>query len=187
MVHGEQLPDRESGMELKNISRYYPDDMPYGEGVQYFQSEDGQDFYESLDKFTKKYKFCVHPVTGVIHSISEDVSRLFPNGFSVVETDYLPEDFDINTGWYFDENEIKPIPVNYTEKAESKRKELLVEAESRVSNWKTYLSLGIISESDKEKLLNWMLYIQKLESMDFIGITDEQTYNTIEWPVLPDV
>ncbi|MCV5950924.1 phage tail protein, partial [Escherichia coli] len=64
-------------MELKNISRYYPDDMPYGEGVQYFQSEDGQDFYESLDKFTKKYKFCVHPVTGVIHSISEDVSRLF--------------------------------------------------------------------------------------------------------------
>lgn len=187
MAHGEPLVDRGLCMELKNISRYYPDNMPYGEGVQYFQSEDGHDFYESLDKFTKKYKFCVHPVTRVIHSVSEDVSRLFPDGFSVVETNNLPEDFDINTGWYFAENEIKPIPVNYAEEAESKRKELLVEAESRVSNWKTYLSLGIISESDKEKLLNWMLYIQNLESMDFSGITDEQTYNSIEWPVSPDV
>ena len=28
-------------MELKNITRYYPENMPYGNNVQYFQSEDG--------------------------------------------------------------------------------------------------------------------------------------------------
>ncbi|HGY6721760.1 TPA: phage tail protein, partial [Escherichia coli] len=43
-------------MELKNITRYYPENMPYGNNVQYFQSEDGKDFYESLPLFTKKYK-----------------------------------------------------------------------------------------------------------------------------------
>ncbi len=61
-------------MELRNVTRYYPEDMPYGEGIQYFRSEDGQDFYESLDKFTKKYKLCTHPETGVIYSMAEDVS-----------------------------------------------------------------------------------------------------------------
>ena len=71
-------------MELSNITRYYPEDMPYGDGIQYFRSEDGQDFYESLDKFTKKYKLCTHPETGVIYSVAEDVSRLYPVGFTIV-------------------------------------------------------------------------------------------------------
>ncbi|EIL8415197.1 TPA: tail fiber assembly protein, partial [Escherichia coli] len=78
-------------MELRNITRYYPEEKPYGEGIQYFRSEDGQDFYESLDKFTKKYKLCIHPETGVIYSVAEDVSRLYPVGFTIVEVDALPE------------------------------------------------------------------------------------------------
>ncbi|EMG5816230.1 phage tail protein, partial [Escherichia coli] len=28
-------------MQLINVKRYYPKDKPYGEDVQYFQSEDG--------------------------------------------------------------------------------------------------------------------------------------------------
>ncbi|EJQ0105167.1 phage tail protein, partial [Shigella flexneri] len=51
-------------MELKNITRYYPENMPYGNNVQYFQSEDGKDFYESLPLFTKKYKLCITPDSG---------------------------------------------------------------------------------------------------------------------------
>ncbi|ENW8692012.1 phage tail protein, partial [Escherichia coli] len=82
-------------MELRNVTRYYPEDMPYGENIQYFRSEDGQDFYESLDKFTKKYKLCIHPETGVIYSMAEDVSRLYPAGFTIVEVDELPEGFGI--------------------------------------------------------------------------------------------
>ncbi len=74
-------------MELRNVTRYYPEEMPYGENIQYFRSEDGQDFYESLDKFTKKYKLCIHPETGVIYSMAEDVSRLYPAGFTIVEVD----------------------------------------------------------------------------------------------------
>ncbi|ENE8564353.1 DUF4376 domain-containing protein [Salmonella enterica] len=83
--------------------------MPYGEGVQYFQSEDGQDFYQSLDKFTKKYKLCVDPDTGIIRSAAEDVSTLYPGGFNIVETDVLPEGFDILGGWSWNgEFPVKP-------------------------------------------------------------------------------
>lgn len=45
-------------MELKNVTRYIPDDPDYDNSFLYFRSEDGQDFYESLSKFTKKYKLC---------------------------------------------------------------------------------------------------------------------------------
>ncbi|EON0915657.1 DUF4376 domain-containing protein [Escherichia coli] len=94
-------------MELKNVTRYYPEEMPHGETVQYFCSEDGLDFYDAMDKFTKKYKLCIHPETGAIHSVAEDVSRLYPAGFSVVEADTLPEgsspeNFDISGRWKFD-------------------------------------------------------------------------------------
>lgn len=41
-------------MELKNVNRYIPDDPDYDSNFLYFCSEDGQDFYESLSKFTKK-------------------------------------------------------------------------------------------------------------------------------------
>ncbi|EDJ2553376.1 phage tail protein [Salmonella enterica subsp. enterica serovar Poona] len=93
-------------MELKNISRYYPDDMPYGDGVQYFKSEDGLDFYESQDKFTKKYKLCIEPDTGIIRSASEDVTTLYPAGFTIVETDALPDGFDILGEWVWNGEEV---------------------------------------------------------------------------------
>lgn len=31
-------------MELRNVTRYYPKEMPYGEGIQYFRSEDDRIF-----------------------------------------------------------------------------------------------------------------------------------------------
>lgn len=89
-------------MELKKVARYYPDHVPYGDDIQYFRSEDGQDFYESLEKFTKKYKLCIEPDTGIIRSVAEDVSTLYPSGYSVVETDVLPDGFDISGRWGFD-------------------------------------------------------------------------------------
>ncbi len=73
-------------MQLINVNRYYPEQKPFGNDVQYFQSEDGKDFYESLPLFTKKYKLCITPDSGVICSISQDASALYPAGFSVVET-----------------------------------------------------------------------------------------------------
>ncbi|XTZ36832.1 hypothetical protein ACQYRI_12560 [Salmonella enterica] len=78
-------------MELKNVQRYYPQNMPYGSYVQYFTSEDGLDFYESFKLFTKKYKVCVTFDEGVVCAISRDISTLYPGGYTVVEVDEFPE------------------------------------------------------------------------------------------------
>ncbi|EEQ1637823.1 tail fiber assembly protein [Escherichia coli] len=173
-------------MELRNITRYYPEEMPYGEGIQYFRSEDGQDFYESLDKFTKKYKLCIHPETGVIYSVAEDVSRLYPVGFTIVEVDALPEGFGIEACWYYMDGEVLPVPVDYRQQVESERARLISLAEREISDKKMDLLLGLISEQDKEKLKIWRIYAKSLQAMDFSPITDKASYNAIEWPVSPE-
>jgi hypothetical protein len=172
-------------MELKNVARYYPEDMPYGETVQYFQSEDGKDFYESISLFTRKYKLCIEPDTGVIRSIAEDVSTLYPAGFTVVETNYLPADCDIYGGWMYENEVVKAVPVGYKEKSEGIRENRLSEANDITKDWRTELQLGLISDDDKTNLILWMAYIKELKTLDLSSIVDEDSFNAIIWPDVP--
>ncbi len=172
-------------MELRNVTRYYPEGMPYGEGIQYFRSEDGQDFYNSLGKFTKKYKLCIHPETGVIYSMAEDVSRLYPSGFTIVEVDELPEGFCIEACWYYKDGEVLPVPVDYRQQAESERARLTAIAEREISDKKTDLLPGSISDEEKEKLKAWRVYAKELQAMDFSTIADKTAYDNIVWPESP--
>ncbi len=174
-------------MELRNVTRYYPEEMPYGEGIQYFRSEDGQDFYESLDKFTKRYKLCIHPETGVIYSMAEDVSRLYPAGFSIVEVDELPEGFGIEACWYYKDGEVLPVPVDYSQLAEKQRQRLLDEAKDITSDWKTEQGLGTISDDDKVRLTKWMAYIKAVKALDLSQVSDKSSFDLIQWPEKPDV
>lgn len=172
-------------MELKNITRYYPENMPYGNNVQYFQSEDGKDFYESLSLFTKKYKLCITPDSGVICSISQDASALYPAGFSVVETDELPEGTDISGNWKFDNGVISPLPVNYDKKAEELRQSYLNQAYEKINDWRTELQLGTISDEDRVALTRWMAYISQVKKMVLPAIKTEAEFNAIKWPEQP--
>lgn len=173
-------------MELKNITRYYPENIPYGNNVQYFQSEDGKDFYESLSLFTKKYKLCIHPDTGVIHSVSEDVSALYPAGFSVVEVDELPEGMNINGGWQFVDGVVSAVPVNWNAAAENQRVSLLSSANDTIEDWRTELKLDMISDENKARLTRWMTYIGEVKNMVLSDVKSKEQYDSIVWPVKPE-
>ncbi|EBL5814677.1 tail fiber assembly protein [Salmonella enterica subsp. enterica serovar Newport] len=171
-------------MELKNVNRYIPDDPDYDSNFLYFRSEDGQDFYESLSKFTKKYKLCIDS-ENIIRSVSEDVSRLYPAGFSVVEVNKLPAGFNIFGDWQYKKGAVVAVPVNYHAKAETTRQKLLDAANSAIADWRTELALGEISEDDKANLTQWMAYIRKLKALDLSEVKNEATFTAIRWPALP--
>lgn len=173
-------------MELINVKRYYPEEMPFGNNVQYFQSEDGKDFYESLSLFTRKYKLCIHPDTGVIHSVSEDVSALYPAGFSVVEVDELPEGMNINGGWQFVDGVVSAVPVNWNAAAENQRVSLLSSANNTIEDWRTELKLDMISDENKARLTRWMTYIGEVKNMVLSDVKSKEQYDSIVWPVKPE-
>lgn len=173
-------------MELINVKRYYPEEMPFGNNVQYFRSEDGKDFYESIPLFTRKYKLCIHPDTGVIHSVSEDVSALYPAGFSVVEVDELPEGMNINGGWQFVDGSVSAVPVNWNAMAEHQRSSLLSAANDNIEDWKIELKLDMISEENKERLTRWMTYIGEVKNMILADVKSKEQYDALIWPVKPE-
>ncbi|EAB5694044.1 tail fiber assembly protein, partial [Salmonella enterica subsp. enterica] len=79
-----------------------------------------------------------------------------------------------------------PVPVDYHKKAESQRQNLLDDANDATKDWRTELSLGIISDEDKASLVKWMMYIKKLKALDLSGVKDETDYNAIKWSAKPE-
>ncbi|EJF30229.1 MULTISPECIES: tail fiber assembly protein [Enterobacteriaceae] len=63
--------------------------------------------------------------------------------------------------------------------AELKRQTLLSEANNITADWRTELTLGIISDTDKEKLIVWMEYIKAAKAIDTSTAPD------IKWPIAP--
>lgn len=113
------------------------------------------------------------------------MSRLYPAGFSVVEVNKLPAGFNIYGDWKYSNGTVLAVPVDYQAKAETTRQKLLDAANSTIADWRTELALGEIGDDDKDSLTKWMAYIRALKSLILTGISDEATFNKIQWPVLP--
>lgn len=76
-----------------------------------------------------------------------------------------------------------PIPPPTKEQliaqAEQQRQLLIKEATEITQLWQTQLTLGIITDEDKNSLKEWMLYVQKVQATD-VSVTPD-----IDWPVKP--
>lgn len=65
--------------------------------------------------------------------------------------------------------------------AEVKRNALLNQAQETILNWQSELTLGIISDEDKELLILWLNYIKQLQALDISHAPD------IIWPDEPEL
>lgn len=172
-------------INIKNFREYTPENPPVAWAL-YLISEDGQDWYECQKQFaTNTYKI-MYDSNNIVRSITTDVSALCPLNASVTELDVLPDGVNIDGGWYYQDGEVLPVPVDYVAKAEAERQRLLMTAQDITSGWATDLALGILSDEEKEKLKVWRIYAKELQAMDFSTITDKASYNAIEWPVSPE-
>ncbi|EHQ6791089.1 tail fiber assembly protein, partial [Salmonella enterica subsp. enterica serovar Enteritidis] len=70
-------------------------------------------------------------------------------------------------------------------RAEVTRQKLLNDADNAIKDWRTELTLGIISDENKAALILPMNYINVLKSLDLTGVSDEATFTAIRWPALP--
>lgn len=153
--------------------------------------ETGADWYESQKSFQDDTLKIVFNSSGVIISMSRDVSALWPGENSVAEiapTD-VPTTVDINGEWVFDGKQITAriyTAEEWQAKAEDQRQNLLKNAASIMADWRTELQLGAISDDDKASLIKWMAYIKAVKVVDISAVKDEVGYNAIAWPSQPD-
>lgn len=78
--------------------------------------------------------------------------------------------------WVTDVNAKRDAEVIH---ATNHQKFLLDEANTKTSDWKIELTLGIISDDDKTKLIEWMKYIKTVKNIDVSSAPD------IDWPQPP--
>ncbi|HAJ2018794.1 TPA: tail fiber assembly protein [Escherichia coli] len=134
-------------------------------------SEDGKNWYEEVKNFQENTIKLAYTVEGIIVAMDKDVSAINPEGLSVVELPDITANrrADISGKWMFKDGVV--IKRTYTEEeqrqqAENEKQSLLQLVRDKTQLWDSQLRLGIISDENKQKLTEWMLYAQKVESTD---------------------
>ncbi|WP_227317433.1 tail fiber assembly protein [Cedecea davisae] len=157
-------------MKLKNIKIYTPKKKTHGEKTVYFVDSSGLDFYASVEKFTKKYKCCIEPRTGIVRSVAEDVSRLYPAGFDVVEVDELPDGFSITGGWKFDGEKIVAVPVDHMAVATKERDSRMAVVTKRIDFLTAAKDDDDITDSEAAELQKLRVYRTQLRRFDLLTV-----------------
>ncbi|CEE92372.1 putative tail fiber assembly protein [Xenorhabdus nematophila str. Anatoliense] len=157
---------------------------PIPNGV-YLQDESGMDWYKSQKLFSRDTVKIVYYEDGNIDSYSKDVSALWPiNAYiSEINEKDIPENFSVSGDWGFYNGKISKkvltdeeiIQYNTIEKSS-----LFDEALNKIQLWQTQLLLDIISDEDRIHLMEWMKYMQKLQNITLLNISD------IDWPKKPE-
>lgn len=139
--------------------------------IKWLYSDDGKNWYEEQKNFQPDTLKMVYDHNGVIICIEKDVSAINPEGASVVEVPDITANrrADISGNWMFKDGAV--IKRVYTEEeqrlqAENQKQRLLQQAREKTQFWQTQLTLGIISDSDRQQLMNWMRYVQQVEATD---------------------
>ncbi|EAA3107274.1 tail fiber assembly protein [Salmonella enterica] len=166
-------------------------------GAYFLESEDGQDWYECQSLFSDDTAKIMYDPEGVIWGVVNQpvpqrgntyaVSMLWPVNMSVAEIDAAdcPDDCRGDGSWLYRDGKVLPVPVDYQAKAETTRQKLLNDADNAIKDWRTELTLGIISDENKAALILWMNYINALKSLELTDVSDEATFTAIRWPSLP--
>ncbi len=119
-----------------------------------------------------------------IWALDKDASKLWPDGYSVIEVDenLVPVDIEPNGEWAFKNGVIAPRALpqeEITERFNKQRDRLLNEARAVITEWQAELSLDILPENEKALLVRWLSYIRALKGME-PGPVDSAA-----WPEVP--
>ncbi|WP_160297561.1 tail fiber assembly protein [Pantoea anthophila] len=150
----------------------------------FVRCKSGQDWYESQALFSPDTMKIVYDEAGRIVSFDMDVSKLWPINCWVAEVDAsdIPEGMDRLGGWAYRNGKVRAYEhtaAELQEMAERTRSSLLTKARAYTSDWQAELALGLLPDTDKAQLVEWMAYIRQLKETD-IGSVPESA-----WPAPP--
>ncbi|EOF9310471.1 tail fiber assembly protein [Enterobacter cloacae] len=167
-------------MKLKKLAVYEPE-VKEAENIIYLKDEDGNDWYESQNKFSSLKLKIAYTSDGIIRTADYDVSALWPLNMAVAEVakESVPEGFNIDGEWMFDGIKIIPFPVDHIAKAETERQSLLAFAAQSIAPLQDAVDLGIATESESMLLVEWKKYRVLINRIDTSKAPD------IEWPQKP--
>ncbi|XJK01982.1 tail fiber assembly protein [Escherichia coli] len=164
-------------MHLKNITAGNPKTKEQYQltkqfNIKWLYSADGKNWYEEQKNFQPDTLKMVYDHNGVIICIEKDAfTQLIRKAQASLNYLILQQiaGLMISGKWMFKDGVV--VKRTYTEEeqrqqAENEKQSLLQLVRDKTQLWDSQLRLGIISDENKQKLTEWMLYAQKVESTD---------------------
>ncbi|ENU7545891.1 tail fiber assembly protein [Escherichia coli] len=161
-------------------------------GVIFLASEDNQDWYECQNLFSDDTVKIMYDDEGIIRALVDKpvpqrgdiyaVSMLWPVDMSVVEiaVDDYPVNCQANGEWRYTDGRIEKIPTDYVSAAESKKSQLMTEANAAIAPLERAVKLGMATDEEVERLNAWERYSVLLNRVDISTAPD------IAWPDKPN-
>lgn len=162
--------------------------------IRFFESEDGQDWYECQSLFADNTIKIMYDSDNVIRSVIDKpvpergniyaVSMFSPEGMSVAEIKgKLPAGFSISRGeWVFDGKKVVPRTRPKEEliaQALQQKTKLLNEAAGAMAPLQDAAEIGIATDDELKQLKAWKTYRVMLNRAD-VSVAPE-----ITWPEIP--
>ncbi|WP_342754035.1 tail fiber assembly protein [Pantoea sp. MBD-2R] len=180
-------------LHLKNLVSYIPasgkkerelydflrkNDLP----VIFYCDETGLDWYESQTLFEKDTIKVAYDERGTIRDYNNDASAIVPNNLSVIELlqSEVPSDINRSGEWVIENDEVKPLPVNYQEKALEQKMEWLKLANDKIEILQDAQVLGMATEQEKSLLEKWKQFRVMVNRIS----TDNAP--NLSWPSVPE-
>ena len=164
-------------MRMNNISVYQnksPDAIPMAE---YYQDENGIDWYESREDFKKKWIVGFNK-DGVVCVITNDVQSINPAGLSIMDFDDIPEGMNISGGWKFDGKKLIQSAAARTKELSAKKARLMREVSDDIAALEDAATLGFETKEEVAELKALREYRIALKRLD---IEDKN----LIWPKRP--
>lgn len=172
-------------MKLKKLTPYTPK-IKEAANILYLKDADGNDWYESQEKFNPARLKIAYTDDGVIRSADYDVSALWPVNMSVAELDpaVLPKGLKADGIWKFDGNAVyqdSDVPGNKIyERNIRLRDKYLTSASLIVFTIQCSAAAGNPRDGDNEQLLQLQQYVDTLRDVDLSQVSPA-------WPTPPDI
>lgn len=171
---------------------YKPNDISkkddFLKDVLFLKTSDGTDWYDCQSEFSNETLKIAFDKNGVIRTINEDVSMIWPINMSVAEVkkDDAPRELfeQLDGDWIFDGEKIIPRVISEYEVmslTEKKRAQLMIDANQKITPLQDASDLGIATEDELERLKVWKTYRVLLNRVEIANAPD------IDWPQRPDV
>ncbi len=161
---------------IRNFKRYEPasstiNDALLRHGVIFFISEDGQDWYDVQKLFQPDTLKIAYDDKGVIRSLSQDVSMLYPEGLSVAEVSNTAANrrADISGEWCFNEGEILRRQYSDEElqqQAEHEKQRLLAIANNVMAPLQDAVDLNEATQEECARLTAWKKFRIEVNRVD---------------------
>lgn len=170
---------------FKNFKLYTPSEKISVEGILFLKDEKGNDWYENQSKFQQKSIKIAYNSDGIICSMNQDISKIWPVNLSVTEfnPEEIPKDFVVDGSWIFDGNKITKKVHSKKEEisnAEFERLNMISKASTVISPLQDAIDLNIATDEEEQTYKAWKLYRVQLSRVDTSTAPD------ISWPTSPE-